>query len=563
MSIEPTNNYVPSVVLPKNPRRLHTELFLPHRHIEKQYRDLPWPSKMKNIVVLTQIVGGRGDLVAAAKVLDLIQKLCPTVIVDWLLNGGVPLDPKSLLKSKDLSQIKIREAFYSRPFEEKSADLLLAGPVRFNWTLDYLESRIISRKICGPTFGFVEIGESQGGMPNSYCEAMEVIKEKSGSKAIDDGTLYHMLHRSVFPHRSDSGDGLLPMGILPGTGVFLSQSRINAPLSRGYCCPSYLSKIQNAELRTDILKAMNVFDEKSEPDYDQYSFNSGYAHRPISWGKFIDCVAIHEKNKHVIIVLNQQGVFDSLSTQEFQNTIFTIERLTFLKQKGYVSILLKGQEQEITILQEATNSEIQRKLVVIIRPCFDPKDMECLQLASERLLTTGDNSAVEAWCSKCILYFYEDVANAGTKWKFLQQQVDLAKTFSPNLARLLAIFGGDHRCFDRNSVNKPLDVKQMTELENLLDDPKLSDATLQLCNHIIANYSFEEILEGALKRTVWHHVIPDLARVEAEALGENFKTSLVKYLTEDIIPEAPIPVTGIPELGRRVQETVQAHLQQN
>ncbi len=341
------------------------------------------------------------------------------------------------------------------------------------------------------------------------------------------------------------------MGLQPGSGVFLDQSRLKAPLSRGYCCPSYLPRIQDDNLRMDILEAMHVFDGQSEPDYNQFSFNSGYAHHRASWGKFIDCVAIHEKNKHVVLVLNQRGEFAQLSTQEFQDQIFTPQRLAFLKQKGYGTVQLKGQEQDTTVLQD---SQSDRQLTVIIRPSFTPNDMRQMQLASERLLATGDNSAVESWCARCKLYLYEDVANMGCKWRFLQQQVDLAKTISPNLSRLLALFGGDRR-LPNPSLNEPLNGQRMAEMEQLLNDPDLSDATLQFCDHITSNYSFHEVLEAALKRTAWHHLIPELAKIEAETLDEDFRSELVTYIKN---PEARkvLRVRALPELGKRVQEAV-------
>ncbi len=175
-----------------------------------------------------------------------------------------------------------------------------------------------------------------------------------------------------------------------------------------------------------------------------------------------------------------------------------------------------------------------------------------MQLASERLLATGDNSPIESWCSRCKLYLYENVANLGCKGRFLQQQVDHAKTISPNLSRLLALFG---------APDKPLKDQQMAEIEQLLLDPNLSEATLQFCNLLTANYSFDEVLEGALKRTAWHYCIPDLARIESETLDEEFRTGLVAYLKNAEASKKALRVRAIPELGKRVQGAVQRYLQ--
>ena len=412
------------------------------RQLESRYRKLPCPPQMQKIVAFTSVVGGRGDVAASAKAIDVMRTMCPLATFEWVLNCDFACqarryDPRLFLNHDDPLKIHLRN-WGSEPSDKAPVDFLLMGPVDPIWGLKYLESGL-GRKITGPVFGFVENSET----PRWWGK-----------------------------------EPFLGMGLRPGTGVFLDRSRIEAPLSRGYCCPSYLPQIQDIGLRKDILEAMNVFDEQSQPDYDQYSFNSGYAHHDASWGKFIDSVAIHERDKHVVIVLNQQGAFSGYTTHGFQDELFTPDRLAFLRQKGYGTVILKGEGLEPILLQEAENPGLERRLTVIIRPSFVPSDMRRMQLASERLLATGDNSAVEAWSARCKLYLYEDVANLGSKWRFLQQQVDLAQTISPNLAKLLALFGGDRRLPQR-SLNTPLDKKQMDELEQLLNDPNLGNATLK------------------------------------------------------------------------------------
>lgn len=547
---------VVDVALPPQVKNLDEALFPLHRQIESQYSALPWPAKMQKIVVLTQVRGGRGDIAAAAKAIAFMQKLHLTLTFDWVLEGARPdqYDPMSFLSCNDPSKVRIRY-WGSQPPEEAPGDFLLVGPVKLGWEVDYIE-KCISRKIAGPTFGFME---NAADLRTFYPKILQAKVENALQQA-SANKIYQTLHSTAFPSKSDNDEGLLPMGVQPGSGVFLDQSRIEAPLSRDYCCPSYLPQIQDGELRKDILEAMNVLDGRSEPDYDQHSFNSGYAHHPASWGKFIDCTAIHEKNKHVVIVLNQRGEFAHPSIQEFQDQIFTPERLALLKQKGYGTVVFKGQGQKPALLQEDRGSQSDRCLTVIVRPSFVPSDMRRMQLASERLLATGDNSAVESWCARCQLYLYEDVANLDCcKWRFLQQQVDLAQTISPSLSKLLALFGGDQRLPDC-SLNQPLNGKEMAEMEQLLNDPNLSNATLQFCDHITANYSFYGVLEAALKRTAWHHYVPDLARIEAETLDEGFRSGLVEYLKNPAAAKKALRVQAIPELGKRVQEAVQQHL---
>lgn len=539
---------VVEVTLPGDTEDLDQSLFHLHRKIESQYQGLPWPAKIQKVVVMTEVVGGRGDIAAAAKAIAIMQQVCPELVFDWVLSGGAKYDPATFLRCNDSSKITIRD-WQSMPIKNEQADFMLTGPVKFSYGAKYVQARI-NREIVGPTFGFTENAEDLYSFSSFIPQA--IVKKESDTHPNET---YRKLHTYIFPGKSGPSSGLVPMGIQPGTGLFLDQSRIDAPLSRGYCCPSYLLQIQNVTLRQDILEAMNCGDDKSVPDYDKYSFNSGYAHHPVTWAKFIDCVAIHEHTKHVVIVLNSHGEFKKLSTQDYSNQIFTPERLSYLKQKGYGRVVLKGEESKQFDLQKSDEIQETRDLTVIIRPSFLPSDMKQMQLASERLLATGDNSALEAWCARCKLYLYEDVANMGCKWRFLQQQVDLANTISPALSKLLALFGGDKRLPD-NSLNKPLNTQQMSELEDLLNDPKLSEATIEFCHHITENYSFQDVLIGAIKRTVWHHYIPELAQLEAEVIDDEFKLGLVSYLKNEGATDRTLTVRALPELGKRVQECV-------
>ncbi len=94
--------------------------------------------------------------------------------------------------------------------------------------------------------------------------------------------------------RCDSSINGICMGLVPGSGIFFDQSRLDTPLSREYCCPAPLLKIKDDSLRRDILRSLDSINKDTLPNFDLHSFNSGYAHRPSSWGKFIDFVAIQE-----------------------------------------------------------------------------------------------------------------------------------------------------------------------------------------------------------------------------------------------------------------------------
>lgn len=546
----PANNI--EMTLPDQSEDLPEALFPLHRRIESEYKALPWPSKMKEITVFTQVQGGKGDVAAAAKAIALMQNMCPTLHFDWFLHN-TKLEKKDLepfLNCKDRSQVTIRLT-REGSCQEKKGDFLLTGPVKLSWGAEYVEN-LIQGEINGPTFGFMENGQT---ICTFQPESLEVRAARNTEPS--NHSLYPTLHAIAFPSQSGYHAGLLPMGLQPGSGVFLDPSRLKAPLSRGYCCPSYLPQIEDADLRMDILEAMQIFDGKSEPDFNHYSFNFGYAHHSASWGKFIDCVAIHEKNKQVIVVLNQEGAGDQLSTQEFQDRIFTPERLNFLKDKGYGTVQLKGSNSDPVVLQQSEEVS-SRDLTVIIRPAFTPFDIKQMQLAAERLLATGDNSAVESWCARCKLYVYEDVKNMGCKWRFLQQQVDVAQTISPSLSQLLALFGGDRRSYHDSLTNKPLDETNRRKMEELLNRPDLSDATLQFCDRITSDYSFDDVLEGALKRAAWHHLIPQLMEVEANTIDEEFRSGFISYLKDPA--KRVFSIQAIPEIGKRVQETVQRYL---
>ncbi len=427
------------------------------------------------------------------------------------------------------------------------------------WGLDYTK-RHHRREIKGPHLNFSEIGgEYQVCHPKMSAKIEQLSSEASGmqtSAAKEMQTYVDIMHPKFFP--SDCrycSEGYLPMGLQPSDGVLLDQSRLKAPLSHGYYCPSYLLKIEAASLRRSILEAMATPDDgQSLPNTDNTSFNAGYAHHRSSWEKFILSVAIHEKRKDVVIVLNQRGEFIDLNCAQFQEQVLHSGLLALLKEKGYGNVVYDGETTGKQILQTEEGS---RTLTVITRPRFTSADMKWMQLAAERLLGTGDNSALEAWCAKCILYLYEDVSNGGCKGRFLNQQVDLARQFSPALSQLLALFGGDSRLEER-CLNQSLTGEKMRELEALLNDPSLADATLAFCKHICAHYSLDRVLEAALKRIAWLHCLPELAKVEANEMGEDFQTAFVSHVLHmnDESDDIVLPLPRFEEMGRKVREIV-------
>jgi len=546
---------VENILLPESEGSFLQVLFSLHRKLDSLYRDLPWPNEMQNVGVFTQVVGGLGDIVAAAKAIKVLQQMCPTVNIDWVIKN-LPLhcDPKNFLGDVDLTKVSIRSP-NNPPPTQAPVDFMLAGPVKVSQDKHYFESGFL-RKLEGPIFGFLENGDTAGNLV--YVTLGKITEDLATQTNLEK--IYEKWHSSLFPSWKEGGEYSLPMGLRPGSGVFLETSRMHSPLSRGYCCPSYLLKIQDVQLHQQILESLNVYDGKSEPDYDRYSFNSGYAHRIISWKKFIDCVAMHEKNKNVVIVLNQASAFSSLSTSEFQEQILSAEHLEFLKNKGYGTVILKAKDEKGLLLKQDATPGL-RSLTIIIRPGFSPQDMKQMQLASERILGTGDNSAVEAWCARCKLYLYEDVANCGCKWKFLQEQVDLAQTISPNLSRLLALFGNDRRLPDWSpNPEQPPSTERMTEIQKILEDPHLEEDTLKFCKQITEKFSFAEVLQGALKRAAWQHCLPQLAKIEPDTLDKSFRIGLIEYFKSPATAKKQLQITTFLELKNQIEILVQKAL---
>ncbi len=544
-----------TLVLPQDKTEFEKSFSPLHRRIDLGYQDLPWPSQVQKVIVLTEVCDNLGDIVAAGKCIDLLQQAHPMLMIDWVFFGISLKDfnPKSFLECKDPSKISVRE-WESVPYDPSPTDLVITGPVRLKWSCEHI-SALVSREIHGPLVSFAEI--------TAPCETFSMEKSRNlfFQKELQkkEGGLYKNLHSFLFPSQASwnpfiiQAMNVIPMGLEPFRGVFLDANRLEAPLSRGYYCPSYLFQIQDKRLRSDILESMGVSSFNSKVDCDRHSFNFGYAHHISSWGNFIDCVALHEREKHVVIVLIQRGVEKVLSAEEFMQKVLSEQRVLFLEEKGYGRVCLKAQSGTYILRKGMRES---RSLTIIVRPFFSPKDVFFMQLAAERLLATGDNSAAESWSSRCKLYLYENLSYFGFKREFLEQQVGLALEFSPSLSRLLSLFGGLE-----GEVNTPFNAGQLKEAELLLTDPHLAEATLQFCDYILANYSFSGVLQGAIKRAVWHYVMPELSEVEIGAIGQEFYQRSVTYITgQDMADRGALSISSFKKIERHIQEAIEQRL---
>ncbi|MBS0627309.1 MAG: hypothetical protein JSS09_03755, partial [Verrucomicrobia bacterium] len=89
-----------TVTLPKRTWDLYDPLFLLSRQIESQYHSLPWPPQIQNMTIFTRVAGGRGDIAAAAHVIDLLQNIQPTLKFNWLLHGAVSIQDMDAVQKK-------------------------------------------------------------------------------------------------------------------------------------------------------------------------------------------------------------------------------------------------------------------------------------------------------------------------------------------------------------------------------------------------------------------------------------------------------------------------------
>jgi hypothetical protein len=101
----------------------------------------------------------------------------------------------------------------------------------------------------------------------------------------------------------------------------------------------------------------------------------------------------------------------------------------------------------------------------------------------------------------------------------------------------------------------------MNEMEKLLNDPNLGDDTLKFCNHIIEKYSFDKVLEAALKRAAWRYCLPKEINDELEikALGSKFKIGFVSYL-KNYKTSKTLSIEGLSRLKEQVEKIVELHL---
>jgi hypothetical protein len=268
------------------------------------------------------------------------------------------------------------------------------------------------------------------------------------------------------------------------------------------------------------------------------------------WKKFIQCVSLDEKEKNVTVVAIQgkqaQGFFTS--TKEFTQTVLTDEYLDFLEQEGFGPIVVKGEEEE-NILRGASGSS-KRKFTVVFRPVIKPEDVKQLELASERILATGDNSASQAFTARCKMYMYELVGMHKTTYS--QQQIQLGASVLPELGEFLTLA----------SIEKEWTPEETARVCELIQHPALHRACFDFCQLISREYDFEPVLEASLKRALWMHVIPELMAEEASAMNPEFKEQLFRFFRGELSAGdvMQVVVTCLPQLEEKIHALIQHHI---
>lgn len=414
--------------------------------IESKYSTMSWP-KVKTIAFLTYVCGGMGDIITSKKAIDIIQEELPYVEIDWILTK-YNADIDSIVKS--LTQVPV---YYFGNVSDnttsvrKTYDLMVIAPVRVGWGTDYIE-RKCNIKI-SKTFTFYEAAERM-----SY--------HYSRIASIND--------KFKYPTRKNNTIFGLSMGLIPGTGMLIDNKRISLSKSK-----QHTELINNKEIRTVI------------KNHSGYSINFGYAHRHESHIKFVQCVAIHEKKKNILIFMNAEGAYF--------NEEFILPDLT----KYDIGMVVIDGEQ-------IRQSDTGRILSIFNYKHLSLNDIMYLQLMSDRLLATGDNTAIESICCFPKLYLYEDVQNGGCKSNFLKQQVSLS---TKPLGKLLYLFGHSPFLFTDENLNI---------VENILNEFDISADLLAFCEDIINNYSFKNIMLSSMKRILYHRDNPEMWKEECNLL---------------------------------------------
>ncbi len=97
---------------------------------------------------------------------------------------------------------------------------------------------------------------------------------------------------------------------------------------------------------------------------------------------------------------------------------------------------------------------------------------------------------------------------------------------------------------------------QNSEILSLLADPSLSDSTYGFCLAVTSKFDFETRLEALLKRSLWHHVHPELKEVELQLMGEAFIAKIQDYITCTDIEKLATDTPDLSPLSKKISSIV-------
>ncbi|MBS3904163.1 MAG: hypothetical protein KGZ39_02425 [Simkania sp.] len=505
-------------------RPMHYLKFL--QHIEQLYLELDrFPIRVQRVYVYTIIQGGLGDFAAAAKIINEIFRKHPKLQFVWGYNNTYLLEKNQLqftppppffsyfLHEQSRSNVTIIDLDKeSPPPDLLSTHLLICGPVQCSINTAHLCAKL-AINLQGPRWDFCE---------NSIEKTSHL--ENIKNSCLDNPTWsLHTRYSYLFPSHSSIKNTVRSMGLTPGTGILIDESRKQASLHIDRL--SSLQNLQNPILKNKIYTTLHCEDTDSYPDSDQYSIYFGYAHYIESWQNFIICAA-REKQRSLLLLLNQHGIQATTEKTEeiyckypvrfFNDIILGNELKRFLHTHGYQTIRVIDITTD-TIAETTLGSG--RELTILLYEYLDPDDIKCLQLAADGYLCTGDHSAGEAISAaggKTPLYIYEPWAH---KNRFYKEQLRIARECSLQLEAFLTI------CTDHTSDL----TERMTKILPFLEDPLLAEATHRFCTCIRTNYSFNSIALGSIARALWHFQHKYLIEAEISSLTKESKQKLLKF----------------------------------
>lgn len=472
------------------------------QRVNNLYSNLPWPSQIKQVAFITQVVGGKGDISSSAKVIELVQNIAPHIRITWYLTNDVYglgdfselFDAVHFLKNCPRPQ-KIRLKRWDP--QHCKAELLIFGPPHM-----FFEEPVINNLPKIPTLHFSDYGDC-------FIEQPQLDKVKRERDHPSYETVYRCL---LAAHETEA---MVFTGVIEGTGIFLDRKRLQA--ERGL---HHLLELEDTSLKEAIL-------EKDT----EFSMNFGYAYNLHSWEKFIDVITIDEQKRDLVLVCG---------TSRWQNffSILNATKLSKIKERGIGKVLAKnkGQVGWTPFLEEQEG----RTFRILVWPSISPDDFRRLQLASDRLLATGDNSAAEAWAARPPrLYLYEDI---GFKNDFLEQQIRVAKKVAPLLGEILCLF---------SSVIRFEEI-EISILTKLLQKDSLEEDVSKFCQYIIHNFSLEPIFKGAILRAAWHAANPNLMEEEVDATRQIWETQMLVLFHQAHPIEETITLRALDAIGKRL-----------